>query len=175
MTRVSVAPTGPPLVMSQMSSNLRSDQMVMSRARSPTAGLMTCQVTARKVHHRPAPSTLAASVRSWGTACSADSSTTEVNGNSCQMVVTRMAGSAYRGLSRMEPPGTPSPIAFRKRFTMPYWELSIHVAISATAIPGAAHGTVISARATPRPRKPVLSRSAMTSPEPTAPTTQATT
>jgi hypothetical protein len=91
------------------------------------------------------------------------------------MVVTRMAGRAYRGLSRMEPPGTPSPMAFRKRFTIPYWELNIHVAISATAMPGAAHGTVISARATPRARKALLSSRAMTRPEPTAPTTQATT
>ncbi|GAB3908986.1 hypothetical protein GCM10027612_84190 [Microbispora bryophytorum subsp. camponoti] len=82
-------------------------------------GLMTCQVTARKVHQRPAPSTVAASVRSAGTDCSADSSTTEVNGNSCQMVVARIAGRAYVGLSRMAPPGTPRPTASRKRFTIP--------------------------------------------------------
>lgn len=94
MTSVSVAPTGPPLVINQISSNRRSDQIVISRASRPTVGLMTCQVTARKVAHRPAPSTVAASLRSCGTDWRAESSTTEVNGNSCQMVVASTAGSA---------------------------------------------------------------------------------
>lgn len=55
---------------------------------------------------------------------------------------------------------------------MPYCALSIQVAMSATAMPGAAQGTVTSARATPRPRNFLLSRSATTSPAPIATTTQ---
>jgi hypothetical protein len=175
MTRVRVVPSGPPRVISQISSNRRSDQMVMSSATSPTVGLMTCQVTTRKTHQRLAPSISAASVSSAGTDCSADRSTTATNGKSCQMVVARIAVRARSGLSRMplSPMSTPSPRS--TRLTMPYWALSIQVAMSAVAIPGAAHGTVTRARAMPRPGNRPFSSNATPRPEPTAPTTHATT
>ncbi|MNW08603.1 hypothetical protein D3C71_2054100 [compost metagenome] len=67
MTSVLVSPSGPPWVISQITSKRRSDHTVMSRVSRATEGRMVGQVTARKMLSRSAPSITAASRSSDGT------------------------------------------------------------------------------------------------------------
>src|SRR5204863_4206522 len=99
--------------------------------------------------------------------------TTDANGKICQIVVIRIAGSASDALSSQFSAPAANPRARNARLKIPYWALSIHVKISATATGGAAHGIVTIARENPRPANGALRSSAATRPKPIDRTTHA--
>ena len=94
ITKVLVAPMGPPCVSSQIRSKRRNDQMVENSVSKVTDGLMVGQTTALNTLRLSAPSMTAASRSSWGTPCNAARMTTAANGKICQTVAMRMAGNA---------------------------------------------------------------------------------
>jgi hypothetical protein len=98
ITSVSVAPAGPPPVITKMAVNERPNAQIVSRRISTSeTPRRPGSVIARKLRQRPAPSTLAASYSSCGIDLSPASSITIASGNSFQTCTIVTLNSATFG------------------------------------------------------------------------------
>src|SRR5262245_19647018 len=137
---MSVVPSGSPPDTRNTTLNMLNVQIAPSRTAGKRFGATIGIVTRQSRCQRVAPSTSAASSTSFGTAVSAASVTTIMNGKPSHTLVAKLAEKALKKRPHHENGSTPT--ASRSALTAPNCLLNIPRHASAVTYDGTAHGTI---------------------------------